>query len=109
MEAVVDPYEAIALTYTRLVRKDSAEAGDALDRIRTDFGAHAALRAALLITLLKVEVQQNHWLPSLGLYAHLLEGYPDALPLTRYAMTCCLKSWAIPIVDSGDWIALAIA
>ena len=104
-----DLYEDVALAYTRLVRQESQEAADTIEHIRADFGTHAALRAALIITLLKMEVQQNHWVPGIGLYAHLLADYPDALLLTRHAMLCCLQSWAAPIVETGEWIPLAVA
>ena len=95
LETAVDPYEDVALTYTCLVRRESGEAAAAIEQIQAAFGAQAALRSALIIAILKMEVQQNHWLPNIGLYAHLLEDYPDALPLTKYAMRCCLRSWSV--------------
>ena len=109
METPADPYEDIALIYIRLVRQESGQAAAAIEEIQAAFGVHAALRAALIITILKMEVQQNHWLPNIGLYAHLLEDYPDAFPLTKYAMACCLQSWAVPIQTTNSWIELAIA
>jgi CheY-like chemotaxis protein len=109
MKNASDPYEDIALTYTHFVRQESAEAGEILDRIRTDFGAPAALRSALIIAILKKEVQQNDWLPNIGLYAHLLGDYPDALALTKEAMTCCLQRWASPSGETGEWISSATA
>ena len=105
MENPSDLYEDAALAYTRLVRQESQEAADAIEHIRADFGTHAALRAALIIRLLKMEVQQNHWIPGIGLYAQLLADYPDALPLTKYAMTCCLRSWGQPVKEKAEWTA----
>jgi CheY-like chemotaxis protein len=109
VETASDPYEDVALTNIRIVRQDSPAAADTIEHIHANFGSHAALRAALIIRLLKMEVQQNHWLPGIGLYVHLLADYPDVLPLTKYAMTCCLQSWATPIGATGDWISLATA
>jgi hypothetical protein len=107
MKNAFDSSENVALLYIRSVRRESQEAAAAIERIRTDFGAHAAIRAALIITLLRIEVRENHWLPSMGHYAHLLADYPDALPLTTHAMRCCLRSWNVPIVETGEWVALA--
>ena len=73
LETAADLYEDVALTYTRLVRRESGDAAAAIEQIQAAFGAQAALRAALIITILKMEVQQNHWLPNIDLYAHLLE------------------------------------
>jgi len=109
MEIASDLYENVAVVYTQLVRQESQEAAAAIERIHTAFGARAALRAALIITILKMEVQQNHWIPSIGLYAHLLEDYPDASPLTKYAMTCCLQTWTFPGVETWGWAELALA
>lgn len=96
MEPVSDSYETSALVYIRLVRKISHEAAVAIEQIYAQYGSHAALRAALIITLLKMEVQQNHWLPNLKLYEHLLSDYPQAVPLMNHAMNCCIKVWELP-------------
>lgn len=109
METVSDLYEDAALVYTRLVRQENQEAAGAIELIHTAFGSHAALRAALIITIMKIEVQQNHWIPNIGLYTVLLEDYPAALPLTKYAMTCCVHEWAVPVVEASEWIELPIA
>ena len=101
METAADLYEDAALIYTRLVRKESQEAAGAISLIHAAFGSHAALRAALIITIMKMEVQENHWVPGINLYAYLLAEYPGALPLTAYAMTCCSQSWTIPAVEIG--------
>ena len=107
MQTASDLYENAALVYIRLVSQVSREAARAIEQIHTSLGSHAALRAALIITVLKMEVQQNHWLPSIDLYTYLLEDYPDALPLAKYAMTCCLQNWAVPEVENGEWVELA--
>lgn len=108
METVFDLYEDTALVYTRLIRQENQEAAGAIELIHSAFGSHAALRAALIITIMKIEVQQNHWIPNIGLYAALLEDYPDALPLTKYAMTGCLHTWAVPVVEATEWVELPI-
>ena len=99
MKTPSDLFEDVASTYTRLVRQESREAATAIEKIRAAFGSRAAIRAALILTILKTEVQQNQWIPNIGLYVDLLADYPDALPLTKYAMTCCLKKWAVAIVE----------
>lgn len=109
MQTPSDQYKDVALIYTCLVRQECREAADALELIDAAYGTHAALRAALIITILKMEVQQNHWMPNIGLYAHLLEDYPDALPLTKYAMLCCLQKWELPLTEIGEWLPLAVA
>jgi hypothetical protein len=109
METASDQYEDAAFVYTRLVGRESREAAAAIAKIQAAFGSHAALRAALIITLMKIEVQQNHWIPYLGLYLHLLEDYPDAIPLAKYAMTLCLQSWDIPVVETSELADLLAA
>ena len=97
MDTASDRYEDVASVYIRLVWLENKEAGAALELINAAFGAHAALRAALIIMNLKMEIQHNHWIPSIGLYAHLLEDYPDALPLAKYAMNRYLAHWVLPL------------
>ena len=109
METASDPYDEVALVYRHLVRQESQEAGAALDQIQAAFGSHPALRAALIITMLKIEVLQNHWIPNIALYNHLLQDYPEALSLTKVAMTCCLQNWAIPLVVTHEWAEWASA
>ncbi len=94
MTAASDLYEDVVLVYVRLIRPVSEAAAGAIEQIHADFGSHAALRAALIITVMKMEVQQNDWLPDISLYGDLLADYPDALELTKYAIACCLQHWA---------------
>jgi hypothetical protein len=103
--------EDATLVYIRLVRKDSPEAAAIIEKIYVAFGSHAALRAAVMITILKVEIQQNHWLPYFDLYTHLFEDCPDAVPLTKYAAACCLQQWAVAGVElaTKGWGELATA
>jgi hypothetical protein len=108
MDTASDPYEDVAFVYIRLVILESREAAGVIMRIYTAFGSRAALRAALIITLMKIEIHQNHWVPYIGLYLHLLDDYPDALPLAKYAMTLCLESWAVPVIATSEWAELPI-
>ena len=109
MEPASDLYEEVALAYIRLVRLESEDAAAAIEQIHTEFGSHAALRAALIIRLVKVEVQQNHWIPKIGVYTHLLEDYPGALPLAKHAMDCCLQSWSVAEPEIELWIERTLA
>ncbi len=102
--------EDATLVYIHLVRTDSPEAADAIEKIYVAFGSHAALRAAVMITILKMEVRQNHWIPRFELYADLFENYPDALPLTKHAALCCLQKWNASGVEleASGWAELAM-
>jgi hypothetical protein len=108
MHTSADLYEDSALLYISLIRQESAEAAAAIELIQTNYGSHAALRAALIITILKMEIQQNHWMPNISLYVHLLEAYPEALPMTKYAMLCCLQKWELPVVETAEWRSLSV-
>lgn len=111
METASGLNEDATLVYIRLVRQESQEAATAIEKIYVAFGSHAALRAAVMITILKMEIQQNHWLPYFDLYTHLFEGCPDAVPLTKYAAVCCLQEWNVAEVEleASGWAELAIA
>src|SRR6185436_18096517 len=58
MEAVSD--DDVALVYIRLVRKESPAAATILEQIHQQFGARTALNSALVVTLLKQEIQHDH-------------------------------------------------
>lgn len=93
MKSSSDLYENVALVYIRLVRKESEAAAATVERIHATFGAHAALRVALIIKILLLDTEQNRLIPNIDNYAHLLEDYPDAIPLAKVAMACCITSW----------------
>jgi len=111
VETASDLDEEVILVYIRLVRQESREAAAAIELIRAAFGSRAALRAAVTITILKMEVHQNHWIPYFRFYANLLECYPEALPLTQYAAICCLQEWNVAEVEleASGWAELAMA
>ena len=110
MDSASDLYEDVALTYIRLVRLESDDAAAAIEQIHTQFGAGAALRSALVIRLVKMEVEQNHWIPNIRNYQHMFADYPpDALVLTKQAMTACLQAWAVAEPDVELWLERTIA
>jgi hypothetical protein len=95
MESPLDSYEDVVLVYVSLISQDSPQAGAAIEQIQTSIGTQAALRAALIITVLRMEVRQNHWVPDISVYAYLIRAYPQAVPLLEYAVGCCLQVWGI--------------
>lgn len=107
MDTDLDSFEETTLVYTRLVAQISDEAAAAIRQIHAAFGCHAALRAALIIMILKMEVEQNHWVPHFIIYMHLIGDYPDAIPLAQQAMECCLQVWTLRLESEEEaWIAL---
>ncbi len=101
-----DLYEDITEIYIQVIRKSSPDAAKDIDQVVRLYGGRVGLRAALIITLFKIEVQQHGWIPGIKVYAHLLEEAHYAVPLVKHAMECCLMSWDIPIVEVNDWLAL---
>jgi hypothetical protein len=95
METASVSDEDVALVYIRLVRKESPDAAAIIEQIYVHFGPRPALRAALIITLMKQEFQQQS-LPDTGMYTCLLLEFPEAAPLLEQAITCCLQTWGIP-------------
>lgn len=95
MKVTSNSPEDVVLLYIGLVRQDSAQAAAAVERIQATFGAQAALRAALIITIFRMELMQNRWIPDLSVYAYLIRDFPEAVPLLEYAMGCCLQAWAV--------------
>jgi len=93
----------VTLIYIRLVRKESPDAAAVLEQIRSRFGAPAALRGALVITLLKQEIRHYHIHQDIENYIHLLNEYPDAMPLFSEAINFCLEKWTVSERDQRDW------
>ncbi|MEO8392199.1 MAG: hypothetical protein ABI700_04325 [Chloroflexota bacterium] len=92
--------EDVALVYIRLVRKESPDAATVIEQIYVHFGPRPALRAALIITLLKHEIQQQS-LPDTEMYTYLLQNFPEAFPWLEQAITCCLQAWGIPQIGKS--------
>ncbi len=90
-----DRYSELLLVYISLIRNDSPQAADAIEQIYSSMGGQAALRAALIITILRMEFRQNQWIPNITVPAYLLQAYPEAIPLLEYALGCCLQAWGI--------------
>lgn len=103
METVSDLYEDVASTYTRLIRHQSCEAAAALDQMQIDFGAQAALRAGLIITIFNEEIQQHHSIPDIRVYTYLLKDYKGAIPLLEEALTRSMESGGIAQIDKSGW------
>ncbi len=95
MAAASTEHEQVVSAYIGLVRQESAHAAVALERIRVTVGARAALRAALIITIFRMELKQNQWIPDMSVYTYLIRDYPQAVPLLEYAIGCCLQAWGI--------------
>jgi hypothetical protein len=94
-----DLYETAAQVYIRMVERDSSDAAAAIKQILANFGARAALRAALIIQLLKIEVGYEHHAMQIGFYAYLLHDYPEVIPLLEQAVAFSLRAWGIYDVD----------
>ena len=90
-----DRYKDLLLAYITLIEQDSQQAAEAIEQIYATFGGQAALRAALIITILRMEIRQNQWVPDISFHADLIRDYPEVLPLLEYAMGCCLQAWGI--------------
>ena len=95
MKNFSDVYEEIAQLYTRVIKRDSLGAGKAIEQIWVTFDARAALRAGLIILLLKLDVKEKYQIPNGSLYAAVLQDYPDALPLLQDAITSCYFEWGV--------------
>lgn len=95
MEDASDPYEDVVTFYINLVRLDSPQAAGAIEQIHATVGSQAALRAALIITVIRMELRQKLWIPDKGVYTYLIEDYPEAAALLEYAIGCCMKVWGI--------------
>ncbi len=81
--------------YLGLVRQESRQAAAAIEQIQELLGAAAALRAALAITIFRMEVKQQGRIPDMGIYSYLIRDYPEAIALLESAMEWCLQNWGI--------------
>ncbi len=87
--------EDVVLVYVDLISQDSPQAAAAVLQISAAFGAPAALRAALILTIFRMELKHSHWIPDVSVYDYLFKDYAEALPLLEYALGCCLQAWSI--------------
>ena len=99
MEPTSDEYEDVAHVYIQAIKKDSPNAAAALEKIHITAGWRATLRAGLILSLLKTEIQQHRYMPNLSLYVYLFDEYPQELPLLEQAIDDCLHVWHLQDVD----------
>ena len=95
MESGSGLYEDVVSVYLRLIKQESPQAAAAIKEILITCDSRAALRATLVITLLKIEVQEHHAIPDTMIYSDMLRGYPQALPLVELAIKHWLHDWSI--------------
>ena len=95
-----DIYADVAQVYTRLVERDCA--ATVLRHIYATAGSQAAWRAALVIQVLKIEAQQNHYFPNLSSYTDLFEYFPEVVGVLKQAITDSLPAWRIQDVVPHD-------
>ncbi len=95
MELNSDLYDDAARVYTRIIERDSAAAAAAIEQIHVTFGVRTALRAALIIQVMRIEISQGNYPPQIRFYAYLLKDYPEAVPLLKHAIRDCLLAWGI--------------
>jgi hypothetical protein len=101
-ESASNPYEDVVLVYIGLVRQDSPQAASAIEQINSTVGAQAALYAALIMTIFRMELKQNIPIPDMSVYTYLIRDYPEAVLLLEYAIGCCLQAWGIQYLDLLD-------
>lgn len=95
MERVPALYKDIANLYTHIIKQDSPEAGAAIEQIHAIFGARAALRATLVLTLLKMEVKENYHASAIRIYGCIFDEYPEAVQLLDQAIMHCQCAWGV--------------
>lgn len=91
----VDKNRDVLQLYLSLVRRESRQAALAIEQIQDILGAQAALRAALAITIFRMEVKQYRRIPDIAVYTYLIRDYPEAVSLLESAMEWCLQNWGI--------------
>ena len=99
MKTRSDLYADVAQVYLHLVEHDGPDVSAALRQIYATAGSLAAWRAALVIRVVKIEAQLNHYFPNLGSYADLFEYFPEAVGLLEQAIKSCLPTWRIQDVQ----------
>ena len=65
-----------------------------IEEIRSVCGVRAALRAMLVLTLVKTEFHESPSIPSISTYSALIREFPDARLLLEGAVSCCLLAWS---------------
>ena len=88
-------YDEVVSTYIRVLKSDSPEAAIAIEELLSIYGSRAALRATLVITLLKMEAEKNHSVEAVTIQIHLIKDFPEARPLLERAIAFCLQAWGV--------------
>ncbi len=87
---------APACGYVDIVRNDSPQAAAALERLLDAAGTAALLRATYILSLLKMEVVQNCFMPDLKSYRYMIQEFDDAhTALFEQAIEGCLRAWGV--------------
>ena len=107
MDLTPDRYIDVVNTYIDVIRRDSAEAAEAISAILANFGLATALRATLVITLVKIEVQKNRAVEDVSVHAYLVKDFPEAWPLLEQAIASCLTAWGVPVAEPLDMLKVA--
>src|SRR3954470_19835696 len=93
METRVDPYEDAVRLYINMIKQDSLEAGCTLEQLHAAFGTRAALRATLVIRLLKMIVKERYSITDFSLFDDIIRAYPETINLLEHAIMCCCDAW----------------
>ena len=95
IEAGSDPYDQVVATYIHLLRQDSPEAAATIEEILAVYGSRAALRATLVITLLKMDALKTHSVEDISIHNYVIKDFPEARPLLEHAVVSWLHDWGI--------------
>lgn len=95
MQVLQDSYQDVARIYIAMIKKYNLEAGRTIEQIHATVGARAAVLATLVVTLPRMEIDDNYQNHDRSIYAVLVKDYPDALPLLNHAIECC-STWTVP-------------
>ncbi len=93
MKSASDSHDDIVSAYIQVIKLESQEASTAIEEIRSLCGVRAALRATLVLTLVKKEFHENRSIPGVGAHNYLIKEFPEAHPLLEFALACCLRAW----------------
>ena len=95
-----DYYDEVVAVYIRMINQDSPQAAEIIQQIHSAYGSRAALRATLILTILKMEAQQDHPIPDSSRYTYyMFREYPEALPLLEKAVKCWRHDRSIWVAD----------
>lgn len=99
METSSDLYADVVATYLQVIRQYSPLAAAAVDEILSTCGSRAALRATLVLTMVKMEVQKRPADQNIRLHMYLIRDFPAALPLLERAITAFLQARTVAALE----------